>query len=171
MLNAATSAFFSATSQAFYVNPIRGANIPTANSLLAYDISTKEVYNCGKTFVIDHPNDKDKYLVHACLEGPEAGVYYRGKGEIINGEYTTIYLPDYLPNLASYLTIQINPIFEGKFTQLQSTEIIDNKFEVHSKDGNVKFHWHIYGKRNDIVVEPYKKDVTMRGNGPYTWIE
>jgi hypothetical protein len=170
-LNASTSVLNTVTQQGFYVNPIRTSSNPTANTLLAYDSTTREVYNCAKTFVIDHPNDQNKYLVHACLEGPEAGVYYRGKSEIINGEYTTIHLPDYLPNLAVDFTIQINPIFEGKFTQLQSTEIVDNKFEVHSKDGNAKFHWHVYGKRNDIVVEPSKKDVTIKGNGPYTWIE
>jgi len=33
----------------------------------------------SKTFVREHPLNKDKYLVHACLEGPEAGVYYRGE--------------------------------------------------------------------------------------------
>ena len=36
-----------------------------------------------KTFIIDHPIDKNKYLVHGCLEGPEFGVYYRGKSEIL----------------------------------------------------------------------------------------
>ena len=36
----------------------------------------------AKTFVIDHPDDENKYLVHVCLEGPEAGVYYRGKAEV-----------------------------------------------------------------------------------------
>ena len=30
--------------------------------------------NTAKTFVIDHPDDTSKYLVHGCLEGPEGGV-------------------------------------------------------------------------------------------------
>jgi hypothetical protein len=37
-----------------------------------------------KTFIIEHPIDTSKYLIHACLEGPEAGVYYRGKATIDN---------------------------------------------------------------------------------------
>ena len=28
-----------------------------------------------KTFIIEHPQDTEKYLIHACLEGPEVGVY------------------------------------------------------------------------------------------------
>ena len=119
-------------------------------------------YNTSKTFVIDHPNDNDKYLVHACLEGPETGVYYRGKVEITNEKYSVINLPDYLPNLAFDLTIQVTHIFENKFFQLSTTEIVNNKFEVHSKDGNAKFHWHVYGKRADIVIEPSKNDVMMK---------
>jgi hypothetical protein len=45
-----------------------------------YDNTTKQfVQSTSKTFVIDHPVDPERYLVHACLEGPEAGIYYRGK--------------------------------------------------------------------------------------------
>ena len=47
----------------------------------------------GKSFIIDHPDDSSKYLVHVCLEGPEAAVYYRGKGEITNNNSVVIYLP------------------------------------------------------------------------------
>ena len=68
----------------------------------------------AKSFVIEHPlnyleDDKsnDKYLVHTCLEGPEVGVYYRGKCEIINKQFVVIQLPNYVSNLAYNFTIQI----------------------------------------------------------------
>jgi hypothetical protein len=50
--------------------------------LLAFfnEYNNSLLYNTSKTFIIDHPIKKDKYLVHACVEGPETGVYYRGKG-------------------------------------------------------------------------------------------
>lgn len=35
-----------------------------------------------KTFVIDHPIVPQSYLVHTCLYGSEAGVYYRGNQAI-----------------------------------------------------------------------------------------
>ena len=31
--------------------------------------------------MIDHPIDKNEYLVHACLEGHESGVYYKKKNK------------------------------------------------------------------------------------------
>jgi hypothetical protein len=129
------------------------------------------VYNTGaKTFVIDHPKDKNKYLVHACLEGPEAGVYYRGKSEITNDEYVEIDLPDYVCELAYNFTIQITPIYKkGRATPIFSTsEIENNKFTVYGTNG--AFFWFVQGERNQIDVEPYKSDVEVKGDGPYKWI-
>ena len=131
--------------------------------------------NANKTFVIDHPspNNQDKYLIHACLEGPEAGVYYRGKDEIpLDNNQTIITLPEYVQYLARDFTIQITPIFEGKFVLLLCSEIINNQFTVYSNNGSCKFYWHVYGKRNSIDVEVNKDDVIVKGdlNGPYRWI-
>jgi len=53
--------------------------------------STQAELDLKKTFIINHPLDDSKYLVHACLEGPEAGIYYRGDGEITNNESTYYY--------------------------------------------------------------------------------
>ena len=123
----------------------------------------------SKTFVIDHPNDSTKYLVHGCLEGPESGVYYRGKSQINNNIYTTIQLPEYVKNLATNFTIQITPIYSGKeLKQLYTTEIKDNSFQVYGE--NCEFYWMVHGKRLDIEVEPLKAVTNVKGNGPYTWI-
>jgi hypothetical protein len=123
-----------------------------------------------KSFVIDHPNDKDKYLVHACLEGPESGVYYRGKGEIKNNESVKIILPDYVEYIAYNFTIQITPIYSGKKLEfpLQVSEIENNSFFVYGD--NSKFNWLVHGKRHDIEIEPLKSKVDVKGSGPYKWI-
>jgi hypothetical protein len=123
----------------------------------------------NKTFVIDHPIKKDKYLVHACLEGPEAGVYYRGKGEITNNHCVEITLPDYVSLIAYNFTVQITPIYSGKITAYNASEIEDNKFNVYGENGS--FYWTVYGIRNEIIVEPNKKDVELKGSGPYLWVE
>lgn len=47
-----------------------------------------------KTFVIDHPTDPDRWLVHGCTEAPEAAVEYRGVAEIVDGA-AVVTLPDY----------------------------------------------------------------------------
>lgn len=123
----------------------------------------------SKTFVINHPKDINRYLVHACLEGPEAGVYYRGKGEIINNICTTIVLPDYVENLISEFTIQVTPIYsDKKIEQIYVSEVINNSFNVYGE--NCKFYWVVQGKRIDIEVEPLKITTQIKGSGPYTWI-
>jgi hypothetical protein len=122
----------------------------------------------GKSFIIDHPDDSSKYLVHVCLEGPEAAVYYRGKGEITNNKSVVIYLPDYVKNLASDFTIQITAVYDGIVKAYNFDEIQNNSFSVYGENG--KFHWLVIGKRFDVDVEPYKKDVVVKGDGPYLWI-
>jgi hypothetical protein len=108
--------------------------------------------------------------VHGCLEGPEAGVYYRGRGEIINGDFVEVKLPKYVKNLATELTVQITPIYEGKkiTTLLSATEIENNVFRVYGD--NCKFHWTVFGQRSTINVELYKNMVSVNGDGPYKWI-
>lgn len=122
----------------------------------------------SKSFIIDHPDDFSKYLVHVCLEGPEAAVYYRGKGEITNNTSIIINLPNYVKNLASDFTIQITAVYDGHVKIYNFDEIQNNSFTVYGENG--KFHWLVIGKRNDIDVEPNKSDVIVKGNGPYLWI-
>ena len=43
-----------------------------------------------KSFVIDHPLDSSKYLVHGCIEGAEAAVYYRGQAKLIDSKARSI---------------------------------------------------------------------------------
>ncbi len=121
-----------------------------------------------KSFIIDHPDDSSKYLVHVCLEGPEAAVYYRGKGEITNNKSVVIYLPDYVKNLASNFTVQITGVYNGYVKAYNFDEVKNNSFTVYGENG--QFHWLVIGKRFDIDVEPFKKDVIVKGAGPYLWI-
>lgn len=149
---------------------------------LYYDSSTNKIkYSESKTFVIDHPKEKNKYLVHACLEGPEAGVYYRGKSMIQeNKTYIDIELPDYASMIANDFTIYVTPILDFLSCDVDVlqrvdmpvfgvSEVVENKFRVFGKP-KTKFFWNVIGKRNDIVVEPEKIDVNVKGNGPYKWV-
>lgn len=129
--------------------------------------------NSGKTFVINHPIYENKLLVHACLEGPEAGVYYRGK--IYVQKSAEIILPDYVSKLATDLTIYITP-FEEKVDEdniifpAYKTQKTEKGFKVFSSIPHT-YDWMILGKRFDIDVEPDKKDIQIYGNGPYRWTE
>ncbi len=122
-----------------------------------------------KTFVIDHPLNTNKYLVHACLEGPEAGVYYRGCGEITNGNSVLVQLPDYVGALASDFNIQITGIYDGIKVNVYNVSLVEQcSFTVYGENG--AFHWLVIGRRGMIDVEPNKSDVLIQGEGPYLWI-
>lgn len=125
----------------------------------------------GKSFIINHPLNDNKYLIHECVEGPEIGVYYRGSAVIEDNECVTIRLPNYVEKIATEFTIEITPIRSSLQSTSQNiyetTEILNNCFNVYGKNG--KFYWTVYGKKNEIVIEPNKNDVDVRGNGPYKW--
>lgn len=61
-----------------------------------------------KNFKIQHPTMPAYYLVHSSLEGPERGMYYRGKLKTSN----IIHLPDYWLDLTddTDITVQLTPI-------------------------------------------------------------
>jgi hypothetical protein len=166
-----------ATTNGFYVTPLGSTGSATYDGTtiagMFYDINAKEIkYNTTtKSFIIDHPLDSDnKYLVHACLEGPESGVYYRGKGEIVNGTSVEVQLPAYIGALCTDLTVQITHIYDGVVKAFSASEVdtATNTFTVHGENG--RFNWLVHGKRGDVTVEPNKADVTVRGDGPYKYL-
>jgi hypothetical protein len=173
VINATGSGLSGATASAFYVNPIRQAATTGTSGVLQWDTNTNEVlYNTAKTFVIEHPTDSAKYLVHACLEGPEAGVYYRGESEIAEGQtMTNVQLPDYVDKFATDLTIQITAIYNGKVRVLNYSRVENNSFNVYCNEGDHgPFSWTVHGKRGSIDVEPNKADVELHGSGPYKYL-
>lgn len=69
-----------------------------ANTLRVVDNQANAFIGDGagglKTFVIDHPTDPSRWLVHGCIEAPEAQVEYRGVAELVNGR-ADVELPAY----------------------------------------------------------------------------
>lgn len=151
-----------------YITPIR----PDSGSRsLRYNLDTKEItHDVTKAFVIDHPSNPTRYLVHACLEGPESGVYYRGVSQLTEGE-TWIELPPYVSRLARDLTVQLTQI-NGKrddhFAGLRAGPMSGQGFTVYG--GACHFAWHVEGARNNIQTEPLRPDVCVNGDGPYRYI-
>jgi hypothetical protein len=73
-------------------------------------ISGGTLGGAAKSFVIAHPTKEDKYLVHACAEGPTSDVFYRGEGQLRSG-ICRIQLPDYFEALTEQegRSVQITP--------------------------------------------------------------
>jgi hypothetical protein len=176
ILNATGVALNSSSASSFFVKPVRDrtTNNPS-DPVLSYNATSGEITyssTSGKTFVIDHPIYENKYLVHACLEGPENGVYYRGEGEIIDNKYVVIRLPEYVDKLAFEFTVQLTQIIDGEddyeLILIASSRVKNNMFKVFGK--NCKFNWLVHGKRSNIDVEPRREDYVKHGDGPYTYL-
>lgn len=111
-----------------------------------------------KSFVIDHPTKEGKRLRYGSLEGPENGVYVRGKLVGTN----TIELPEYWTKLVDpdSITVQLTPI--GKHQKLYVEDIIDNKVIVGNENlfGDIKCFYVVFAERCDVD----KLEVEIDGN-------
>ena len=110
-----------------------------------------------KLFDIKHPTKEGYRLAHACLEGPENGVYFRGK--LKNDKI--ILLPEYWKKLVDVdtITVQLQPI--GAHQDIIVRRWDAEKIELQSKSG-IPIHcfYHVYGERQDgeYLISEYKGD-------------
>ena len=100
-----------------------------------------------KSFVIPHPTKKDMTLHHGSLEGPEHGVYYRGR--LI--EENVIELPEYWVGLVDNTTITVQLTPNGSFQMLYVEKIEDNKvYVINEADEGIDCFYIIHGERKDV---------------------
>lgn len=105
-----------------------------------------------KSFVIDHPTKSGMTLRHGSLEGPENGVYVRGK---VQGK--VIELPDYWIGLVDEDTITVQLTAIGRSQNLYVVEVSNNKVFIDTENHTEPYcYFTIYGERKDVeklVVE------------------
>jgi hypothetical protein len=104
-----------------------------------------------KSFDIEHPTKENMRLRYGSLEGPENGVYVRGKSSS-----STITLPDYWTGLVDpdSITVQVTSI--GKHKNLYVKDISDNTVTIGGARGEFEFFYFIQAERIDVdklVVE------------------
>jgi hypothetical protein len=119
---------------------------------------THDLYVSGsKHFLIPHPlASSDAVLVHASLEGPEAGVYYRGEGRLRDGRATVV-LPSYFEALtrADQRSVLLTPICDGDdpVSPLAATPVRDGRFGVRmigTDNPCQRFFWEVKAIRADV---------------------
>jgi hypothetical protein len=111
----------------------------------------------NKYFVIDHPVKEGMSLRHACMEGPEAGIYQRGRVKLVNKE-AIIELPDYFKALSrNNPSISLTPVGELALVSYKELEK-SKKYRIFSDKDNIEVDWIVLGKREDIVIEEKKTD-------------
>ena len=109
-----------------------------------------------KPFDLVHPTKgKGHRLRYACIEGPEVGVYYRGRLK----ESNVIELPYYWKDLVdeNSITVQLQPIGSNQNLVIQE---FNNEFIVIAEDSTntdlitdlstIDCLYHVYGERKDI---------------------
>lgn len=96
-----------------------------------------------KSFREPDPNDPETDFWYASLEGPEAALYVRGKGRLVNGQ-ALIELPDHFQTmmLPESITVQLTP--GARSSKGLAYEEINGQisvFELNDGRGNYDFSW------------------------------
>ena len=96
-----------------------------------------------KNFRIQHPTMEGYYLIHSSLEGPERGIYYRGKLKTNN----VIHLPDYWEDLTDEtdISVQLTPI--GNACQHFVKSVSKKEIEVGCDCGKPHCYYIVHAQR------------------------
>jgi hypothetical protein len=131
-----------------------------------------------KTFVVGHPLDDAKYLVHATLEGPEGAVYYRGTSRLENGR-AEVELPAYFEAFTveegrTIILTNIDGFDPLAVQKSDGQKIRDGRFIVVSSNANScqEFDWEVKATRADgraLEAEPRRDEINVAAFGPYAF--
>jgi hypothetical protein len=158
-VNASSITSGSASLTGTYVGFGSGSNTLTGSSNLTWNGSTLSVTGSivatTKSFLITHPTKSGMKLRYGSLEGPENGVYVRGK--LTNNNI--IELPDYWTGLVNNETITVNLTSIGQYQKLYIKDISNNKVIVGIEDlsnNSINCFYTVWAERKDVdklVVE------------------
>lgn len=141
----------------YYFGKERG-NIFVSGGIAALGvIIASNIQGAVKYFNIPHPTKEDKRLVHACLEGPENGVYFRGRLK----ENNEIEFPEYWVGLVNPESVSIQLTQIGSSQDL-IVEKIDWPNKIIIKSGNeskIDCYYTINGTRTDVPPLKVEQEV------------
>jgi len=151
---------------------VTGGQVHFTNDLICDAISPKSLAarfgvadSKPKPFDIKHPTKGDGHrLRYACIEGPEVGVYYRGR---LKGK-NIIELPYYWKDLVheDSITVQLQPIGKNQNLVIES---FNSEYVVIEIGANQDFltneilidcFYHVYAERKDVnpLITEYQGD-------------
>lgn len=118
----------------------------SGNTINFYVNPNGDLYATSKSFLIPHKNKVGFNLRHGSLEGPEHGVYYRGKLEGSN----VINLPEYWSWLVDESSISVNITPVGKYQKYIVESITNTEIVIQNDNHFYNLHYVIFAERNDI---------------------
>ena len=128
-----------------FVNSATGAQTAGSNANLRFNPSTGLLSATSKSFDIEHPTKENMRLRYGSLEGPENGVYVRGR---LKGA-RVIELPDYWTGLVDEDSITVSLTAMGRYNEIWVEKIEDNKVYVDSTY-SIDCFYHVFAERKDI---------------------
>lgn len=135
-------------------------------------VGTTLAISGAKMFVIEHPLDPKRALAHACIEGPEFGVYQRGSATIGRDGTVVVKLPVYVEALwrEEDRAVQLTAVHDPKIKSgpLSATYPKDGEFMIVGPAG-LQVWWQVNAIRADIDplgVEWLKEDEYWFGERP-----
>ena len=119
------------------------------------------IVGTSKNFIIDHPTKEGKKLLHGCIEGPEAAVYFRGKSTS-----NIIEMPDYWIGLVDIdtMTVDITPWGPNQDIYVESIADDGEITIAANTEEPLNYFYVVYGERKDIdkleieIVDPEYSD-------------
>lgn len=131
--------------------------------------------NTIKSFIIPHPDDPDRYLIHGCTESPHNGVEYWGEADLDGQGAAVVELPGYFEPLTaiegrSVLVTPVGPAARA----VSATPPRSGRFTIHGTPGQ-RVSWLVKAIRRDVpplLVEPRRDQVDVHGpdpNSPYLY--
>ena len=133
----------------------------------------RHVLSDKKNFDIPHPTKEGWRLTHACVEGPEASVYIRGRVK----NKTEISLPEYWKELVDIDTITVNLSAIGAHQDIIIKRWDDKKVYLQAKGGMpIDCFYYIMAERKDTEklipeypgsIEDYPGDNSQRSIAGY----
>lgn len=158
------------TSTAHLGNAVAALDINNSNGSL----TGSWLYNGTdiKSFIIPHPQNPDRYLIHGCTESPHNGVEYWGEATLDGAGRARVDLPAYFESLTAYdgRTVLVTS-YGDTATPASATCPEDGSFSIFGVPGQ-RVAWLVKAIRKDVppvLVEPRRDEVIVRGDGPYRY--
>ena len=154
----------------FFADMKISANLTITGTMKAgFATWSSSIVATTKLFDIKHPSKENYRLAHASLEGPEIGVYCRGR---LTGS-NSIDLPSYWKDLVDPESVTVN------LTQIRTSQdlivydyiFMENKIFVRSGKGpecEIDCYYTVYGERKDVdkLKVEYEGDTIMEQGKP-----